>query len=460
MADTKDALGRTVSRRGFLSMAALAGAAVAGGGSVLAGCGSGSSGGPGGGGPAGGGGSGGATGGTGAITWASWANPGEGERFKAFSADYTKQHGNKVTWQQVVGDYQSKLLTQLAGGSAPDAFYVGDGNMAKFIESGQLEDLTTFLNSPDAPVKATDTYPGLIKWCKPANGTGLFGVPVDCNPKIFWFNKDMLNAAGVSTNPAALFEGGSWNQAALDDLLNKVKALGKVRGMVVQANWFDFTSLITTFGGTAFDEKSGDCVWDKDEKAMATLTWLFDHFKNETITYGGTLPKGQGVDALFYGQQLATIQWGRWILPNLKKLKFGYDIAPMPSEDGKTIMPAAVYCAAMSVNTKAKDKQAALMFLGRYVNKEGQRFRLSGGGNAVPSIAGLPEVVTEGNIPEHAAYFEEAAKVGYAIPLKIAPNATVATNLETTIDKIIKGGADAKTFATQTAAFINSGGKS
>ena len=99
------------------------------------------------------------------------------------------------------------------------------------------------------------------------------------------------------------------------------------------------------------------------------------------------------------------------------------------------------------------------MFLGRYVNIDGQRFRLSGGGNAVPSIAGLSEVVTEGNLPAHAAYFEEAAKVGYAIPLKIASNATVATNLETTMDKIIKGGADAKTFATQTAAYINSGGK-
>jgi hypothetical protein len=36
----------------------------------------------------------------------------------------------------------------------------------------------------------------------------------------------------------------------------------------------------------------------------------------------------------------------------------------------------------------------------------------------------------------------------------------VATNLESTMDKIIKGGADAQTFATQTAAFINSGGKS
>ena len=82
----------------------------------------------------------------------------------------------------------------------------------------------------------------------------MFGVPVDCNPKVFWFNNDMLSAAGVTTNPAALFEGGSWNQAALDDLLNKVKGTGK-RGMVVASNWFDFTSIVTTFGGTAFDEQ-------------------------------------------------------------------------------------------------------------------------------------------------------------------------------------------------------------
>ena len=102
---------------------------------------------------------------------------------------------------------------------------------------------------------------------------------------------------------------------------------------------------MTTFGGTAFDEQSGDCVWDKDPKAMAALTWLFDHFKNETITYGGSLPKGQGVTPCSTASSWPRASWGRWILPNLKKLKFGYDIAPMPSEDGKTIMPAAVYTA-------------------------------------------------------------------------------------------------------------------
>ena len=357
MTEVKDALGRAVSRRGFLGTTALAALGVAGGGAALAGCGSGSGAGPGGGGAGGGG----AGGGGGPITWASWANPGEGERFKQFSKDYTSQYKVQVTWQQVVGDYQSKLLTQLAGGSAPDAFYVGDSSMAPLIASGKLEKLDEFVDSADSPIKVADVYEGLYQWCKDKDGV-LYGVPVDCNPKVFWFNKGLLAEAGVTTDPVAAFTGGTWNRDALDDLLTKVKGTGK-RGMVVESNWFDLFSLITSFGGTAVDD-AGKAVFDTDPKAMETISWLFDHFKNQTITYGGTLPKGQGVDALFYGGQLATIQYGRWILPNLRKLKnLQYDIAPMPSEDGKTIFPAAVYTAAMSVQTGAKDKQAALHVL-------------------------------------------------------------------------------------------------
>ena len=57
--------------------------------------------------------------------------------------------------------------------------------------------------------------------------------------------------------------------------------------------------------------------------AFAGGTWNRDALDD----HGGSLPKGQGVDALFYGGQLATIQYGRWILPNLKKLKnLQYDI--------------------------------------------------------------------------------------------------------------------------------------
>ena len=450
MTEVKDALGRAVSRRSFLGTTALAGLGVAGAGTLLAGCGGGS-----GAGPAGGGGGGGAEGSKGAITWASWANPGEGERYKQFSKDYTAKYGNPVTWQQVVGDYQSKLLTQLAGGSAPDAFYVGDSSMAPLIASGKLEPLDDFLASDKSEVKITDVYEGLYQWCKNADGK-IYGVPVDCNPKVFWFNKGLLEEAGVTTDPAAAFAAGTWNRDALDDVLTKVKGTGK-RGMACEANWFDLFSLITSFGGTAVADNKA--VFDTDPKALETISWLFDHFKAETITYGGSLPKGQGVDALFYGAQLATIQYGRWILPNLKKLKnVQFDIAPMPSEDGKTVMPVAVYCAAMSVQSAAKDKEASLQFMSRFVNADGQTARLSGGGNAVPSIAGLDDIVLEGGLPANGKVFTEVAAKGYAIPEVIARSAKVSTNFGTEMDSIIKGGADAKTFATKMAAFINAGG--
>jgi multiple sugar transport system substrate-binding protein len=454
MTEVKDALGRAVSRRSFLTTTAAAAVSVAGVGALSA-CGGGSAGGPGG----GSGEQGDAAAGTGgAVTWGAWANPGEAERFRQVSKDYEAKYQTKITFQIVTGDYNPKLLTQLAGGSAPDAFYVNTEGMSKLIESNNLTELTEFTSKADSPVKIEDFYPGLVTWCKPASGDGVYGLPVDCNPLVFWFNEQMIQEAGITQSPVQQFEAGTWNRDALDDFLTKMKGTGK-RGLVLAAEWAYWLSWMTTFGGTPFDE-SNKAVFDTDPKCMETLEWLFAHMKDETITFGGSLPKGQGIDALFYAQQLASCQMGRWILPNLKKLNFKYDIAPYPSEDGKTIMPVNVPVAAMGVNAKAKDPDAALWWMTRYVSVDspnGQKARLSGGGNAVPSIPGAEDIVTEGGLPAHASYWNEVAKVGYAIPQAIASKPEVAVNINAEIDKVVKSGADAKTFATKICAFINGG---
>ena len=432
MTDTKDMLGRSVSRRGFLATSALAAASVAGSGSLLAACGSGSSGGPGGG--TGGGGTGGSGGGS--VTWGSWANPGEAERFKKYSQDYQQRTGTKVTYQTVTGDYLAKLLTQLAGGSAPDAFYIGDTQIAKLIESKSIMPLDDYLAKPDAAVKFEDTFPGLSQWCKGEDGK-IYGIPVDCNPAVFWFNKKLLNEAGVTTDPAAQFNAGTWNLDALTDLLSKVKATGK-KSLIIEQGWFNWWGLITSQGGTMLDE-SGKAVFDTDPKAKTAIEWMIEQLKNGNITYSGSLPKGQGVDALFYAGQLATITYGRWILPNLRKLrgKVEYDIAPFASEDGKTIAPTPVATAAMGVNAKAKDPEAAQKFLGNFVNAEGQKYRLSGGGNAVPSVPGLDEIVLEGNDPPNAKWFIDIAKAGYATPKPLYTSAQKNANWNKTVDSLL-----------------------
>jgi multiple sugar transport system substrate-binding protein len=448
MSDTRDAPSRVVSRRRLLATSALAVFSVAGSGALLSACGGATF-------PSGAG-SGEKTGGT--VTWGSWANPGEAERFKKYSADYQTKTGTKVTYQVVSGDYLAKLLTQLSGGSAPDAFYVGDTQMAKLIESNVLEPLDTYLASPDATVKFADTFPGLSKWCKSTDGK-IYGIPVDCNPHAFWFNKKVLTAAGVAQDPGAAFDAGAWNQAAMTDLLTKVKAAGK-KGAALESNWFDICSWITTFGGTAFDD-SGKAVFDTDPKAKAALEWLIEQVKSGNMTYGGSLPKGQGVAAQFYAGQLATLGYGRWVLPNLKKLKstVDYDIAPLPSEDGKTVMPVATYTEAMSVNARAKDKDAALRFLGDFVSADGQKARLSGGGNAVPSRAGLDNIVTEGNDPPHAKLFTEIAKNGYATPLLLARSPVKSNDFSNIMDSLLLPNnitaTTADSFATKLAAFLN-----
>jgi multiple sugar transport system substrate-binding protein len=282
---------------------------------------------------------------------------------------------------------------------------------------------------------------------------------VDCNPLVFWFNKEMVSAAGITQSPVQQYEAGTWNRDAMDDFLTKVKATGK-RGHVIEGGWDRWFSWMTTFGGKPIDDQANKAVFNEDPKSMETLEWLFQHIKDETMTYGGSLPKGQGVDALFYAQQVASGSWGRWILPNLKKLNFEYDIAPYPSEDGKTVMPVNIPVAAMGVNAKAKDPDAAQWWMTRYVSLDapnGQKARLAGGGNAVPSIPGAEEIVTEGNLPEHASYFNEVAKVGYAIPQAIATKPEVAANINAEIDKVVKSGVDAKTFADKICAFINGG---
>jgi multiple sugar transport system substrate-binding protein len=435
----KEAAATTVGRRNLLKAGMLAGLGVAAA-PALAACGGGASGGSAGGPP---------------LTWAGWDGPPASERFRQFSDKMSKQLGVKVTYQQVVGDYLSKLLSQLSAGAAPAAFYVGDIYMAKLIETKQVLDLTDYLNSADAAVKLDDFHEGLYQWCRPADGgSGLFGLPVDCNPAVLWFNKDLLAKAGVSADPAAQFEAGTWTPDALTEMLDQIRATKK-KGLLVGGGWYDWFGWMTTFGGTLFDD-SGKAVFDSDPKSLEGLSWLLEQVKSGNITYTGSLPQGQSGDVLFYAGQLATIAHNRGVLPNVSKLKFGYDIAPFPSPSGKDIMPVPVNTAALSVNANHKNQAKALDFLANFVNAEGQKFRLSDGGNAVPSVKGLDEIVTENGEPAHGALFNDVAAKGYAVPAAIASKPKVLTELPVLVDKMFKAGNETpKSFSGKVVQLIN-----
>lgn len=386
-----------------------------------------------------------------AFKWSTWGNAGEIQRFQDYTADFNKRTGAKISLVPQPQDYEAKLLTQLAGGTAPDVFYSGDATMAKLLKSKQIVDLTERASGPNSKSKPDDFTQGLWGPAKTPDGK-VYGLPVDCNPLVFWYNEKLLQDAGVTTMPADLQKQGQWNWNALSDMVQKVVAKGK-RGLVMEA-WFGPTwGWTTTNGGKVFDGNTFVAV--DDPKAKEAFQYVQDHLKAKTFTYSGTLPKGQGLDALFLSQQAAFVLAGRWLLPQFKNAtSLKYNVVNWPTNTGKKIEPATIATAYMVMNTKASKPDEAFAMMTDFVSAQGQTFRLQGGGNAVPSIKGADQVVSEGNLPANWQAFIDAREIGYAVYPGIANYAGLGTDIETYLGEAYINGADGGTMLQKIAGLV------
>ncbi len=385
------------------------------------------------------------------IKWSTWGNAGELQRFQEYTKDFNQRTGATSELIPIPTDYEPKILTQLSGGSAPDLFYSGDATMSKLIASKQIVDLTELVNGPSSKSKPGDVTEGLWGPARTEDGK-IWGMPVDCNPLVFWYNKQLLQDAGVTTMPIDLQAQGQWNWDALSDMTQKVVAAGK-RGVIFEA-WFGPTwGWVTTNGGKVFDGNNFVAV--DDPKAAEAFQYVLDNLKAKTFTFSGTLPKGQGLDAMFLSQQAAFVVAGRWLLPQFKKAaNLQYDVVTWPTNTGNKIEPATIATAYMVQNAKAANPDAAFAMLTDFVSPEGQAFRLQGGGNAVPSVSGADQVVSEGNLPPNWQAFLDAREIGYAVWPGLANYPGLGSDIEKTFSEVFINGGEGKALLQKIADLV------
>jgi len=433
---TKDGQ-KNVSRRQFLR-----GAASVAGGLTLAACGSGATGNTGAGTTgttAAGGEAAAPSGGTANIKWSSWGNPGEVERFNQYTADWNKNNPNiQATFIPIPSDYEAKMLTQLSAGTAPDVFYTGDAFVGRLIANKTITDLTELLKSPASKSKPEEFAEGLWGAAKTKDGK-IFGVTVDCNPMIMWYNKKVLTDAGVTKMPADMQKEGAWTWDAFQTICEQAVAAGK-RGYVFEKWTAHAYSFVTTNGGKIYTD--GAYTGNKDPKVVEAYQFIVDNLQNKNFVYSGNLPQGQGSDAQFMSQAVAFVAAGRWLLPVFKKnAALDYDIVNWPTNTGKPIEPAVIATAYMAQNAKTANQDAGFAFLTQFVSKEGQVFRLQGGGNAVPSVSGVDNLVSEGDNPKNWKALVDARDVGYAIWADQTAVPGLSDDIETASDTLwLKGG--------------------
>ncbi len=351
------------------------------------------------------------------VTWSSWGNTGEVSNLQNFTDEYNAAQ-TEVAAEYIpvpTDGYDERLLTQLNGGTAPDLFYVGDGQIAILIENQVVADLTERLSS-EVSKSRPENFAGDLWGPSQTNDGRFFGVPVDCNPLVIWYNRELLRNAGITDMPADLYEAGSWNWDTFQSMLDAVTGAG-TRGLVLADWWALRYSWVTNNGGTIYAD--GRFVANEDPKSVEAFQWLADNIAAEKIIFSGSLPEGQGDDAMFMSNQLAFVSLGRWGLPLFRQNEnLDFDIVPYPTNTGNKIEPSGVAVAYWCMNARpTADPEAAFAFYTHFVSPEGQQSRLDEGGNAVPSIEGAEDVVLSDSLPEHKQYFLDARDAGYG-PLR------------------------------------------
>lgn len=353
--------------------------------------------------------------GTKTVVWSTWGTPEELTRYKEFDTQFMKQHPDiKVVLQPVAdyGDYHTKLLAQLASGTAPDVFYIGDDKIGQFVNSKALLPLNALMNSSASKTKPADFAQGLFGATK--KGDELYAAPNDSNPDALWYDKAALKKAGVTEDPAKLAAEGKWTTAAFLDMNEKLHKSG-LTGSMFWNYWSTHYGWISSQGGKAFDS-SGKFVANTDPTSVKAMDVLAKNFQNGTFVVADTLPEGAGADSVFVTHKAGFFVQGRYTIGTVKAAgdPENYDVAPWPTPTGKAA-PTGVAVSYLAINAKTKNQDAAFTFWTNFLSAEGQTFRLKGGGNAVPSIKGADSVVLDG-YPAHAQTLLDMRDIGFEDP--------------------------------------------
>lgn len=378
------------------------------------------------------------------IVWTAWVDESMLAKCNEFTANFNKAHPNITTkFQGVPYDgYEQKMLTSLAAGTAPDVFYIIQEGVQKFIKGERILDLSGYM-AKSVDLKPDSFYDNLYGASK--QDGKIFGVPIDCNAEIIYYNSDLLKTMGIKT-PQEYLEENKWDINAFIEICNKVRDNGKMA--FIFENWWPFTAFYLDRRDLDFFSSDGKSITITDPENVKGLQQMSDLIKSKAVVYEGALAKGQGAGTMFPSGQLAMVANDRGILPLIKDAcNFNWDIAPFPKTQSGYDR-TALMTAYIAINKDCKYPEAAFTFIEEYCNKEGQLFRMKDG-FATPSYKDkeLDQTVLIGDVPAHSEYFLKARDTGHVLNpgAQLYPAAQKA--IYDTLDLLWLGKIDAETAA-------------
>ncbi len=389
------------------------------------------------------------------VVWSTWGTADELKRFDDFNKAFMERHPDITVKMQPVagyGQYHPKLLAQLTSNTAPDVFYIGDDMIGQFVDSGRLMPLKELMESADSETKPDDFFPGLFGAAE-SDGE-YYGAPNDSNPDLLWYDRATLEAAGITEDPATLAANDEWTTEKFLEMNDKLKAAG-IGGTMYWNYWATNWSWLSSQGAPAPYDESGAFVANEDPQSVELVETLGQYFQDGKFIVADTLPDGAGADSLFVTGKAGFYVQGRYTIGLVKDAGTAdnVDVVRWPTPDGAAA-PTGVAVSYLAINQGTKSPDAAFTFWTEFLSAEGQIARLSGDGNAVPSIKGADEVVLEDGYPANAQALLDARDIGFVNYAAESRIPGLPTDIAEIFLKLYEGKQDAQTTLDEIADLV------
>ncbi|MFA6776042.1 MAG: ABC transporter substrate-binding protein [Sphaerochaetaceae bacterium] len=264
------------------------------------------------------------------LTFWSLFTGGDGEFFDAMIKEFNESQNEVKMVNSMVkfDDYYTKLTTALAAKTAPDVVVCHQANLLNYVPNGsflaldQYIDKTTLDDFQQEPLNA----------CR-FDGK-LYSLPLDVHPIVFYYNKDILKEAGITTLPSSAEDfikdsqiikekTGKWGML-VDNTTGTYKAYTLTRL---------FFSMMKQEGGSFLTSDNKKANFN-NEKGVAALNFLKDTVNTykinpDQLDYDAAMNQFKLGEGAFYFNGV----WATGTLETVKGLNFG--AAPLPAFFGK-----------------------------------------------------------------------------------------------------------------------------
>ncbi|MFT4230826.1 MAG: sugar ABC transporter substrate-binding protein [Microbacterium sp.] len=308
------------------------------------------------------------------------------EAYETVIADFEELHPDiTIEYTQIpFANYNPTLQQRLAANNQVDVYLVEQVNAIQYAAQGFLADQSDLADQVKQVVSEQVYESGVYD-------DTLYALPMYMSMQLMYYNKTLLEDAGIPLPSIDPEERLTWQQVTAD--ATAAQEAGAQYGLIIQqpTAYYQFEPIVESAGGTA-----GIGGQDGLELDITTPEWTSVMQWYADLFAAGISPRSIGYgqnDQLFASGSLAYMIGGTWVLPTYAAGTAEWGIAPMPYWEGGTPKTPNISWN-IGVNPNSSVREAAQQFM-EYaaLTKEGSAQMGIGSGNITSNSEGRSDML-------------------------------------------------------------------